>query len=199
MKTITKKRSLEPTWEIARLFPMQGQWSVDDYLALDEGRIIELSHGHLEVHEVPTPMHQEIMIYLLFALRRFTEKHGLGKALCAPMPVQLQEGKFSEPDVIFMLAKNDNRRGKKFWIGADLVMEVVSPDNRGRDLRIKRREYAMAGIPEYWIVDPEEKQIIVLTLDDESYIEHGIFGEGTTATSLLLDGFGVAVDEVFAG
>ena len=41
------------------------------------------------------------------------------------------------------------------WTGADLVIEVVSPDDPDLDLVVKRQEYAQAGIPEYWIVDPE--------------------------------------------
>ncbi len=76
-------------------------------------------------------------------------------------------------------------------------MEVVSPDDPQRDTVTKRREYAQAGIPEYWIVDPREEQITVLTLDGQRYAVHGQFGMGETATSVLLDGFQVSVTEVF--
>jgi len=79
-------------------------------------------------------------------------------------------------------------------------MEVVSPgqENRERDLRTKRREYARAKIGEYWIVDPEEKCIIVLTLVGKTYKVHGKFGPGETAVSKLLPGFAVRVEDVFA-
>jgi Uma2 family endonuclease len=84
--------------------------------------------------------------------------------------------------------------------GADLVMEVVSPGNknRERDLGIKRREYAKAKIPEYWIVDPETKTITVLTLSGRTYKVHGEFKHGMDATSKLLKGFKVAVADAFA-
>lgn len=49
---------------------------------------------------------------------------------------------------------NDLRRQDAYWTGADLAVEVVSEDDPGRDLITKRLEYAQAGIPEYWIVDP---------------------------------------------
>ena len=84
--------------------------------------------------------------------------------------------------------------------GADLVVEVVSEgeENRERDLVKKREEYAKAGISEYWIVDPQEKQITVLVLEGQTYREHGVFKPGTVATSFLLAGFSASVDAVFA-
>ncbi len=96
-----------------------------------------------------------------------------------------------------MLAEHSDRRHEKHWETPDLVMEVVSPENRSHDLETKRFEYARAGIPEYWIVDPQERKIIVLVLEKKSYRVHGTFGEGETARSVLLDGFEVAVDGVW--
>jgi Uma2 family endonuclease len=113
--------------------------------------------------------------------------------------VQLWAGKFREPDVVFMRAENAARIGEPFWEGADLVMEVVSQDDRRRDLDIKRGEYAQAGIPEYWIVDPQGARITVLRLDGATYDVHGEFPAGTRATSHLLPGFGVDVTAALAG
>ena len=74
-------------------------------------------------------------------------------------------------------------------------LEVVSPGNRPHDFETKRREYAEAGIPEYWMVDPEENGITVLVLDpgETLYREHGRFSSGSRATSVLLPGFSVDV------
>ena len=79
-------------------------------------------------------------------------------------------------------------------------MEVVSTgdNDRRRDLREKREEYALAGIPEYWIVDPELGRITVLTLDGTSYAVHGEFSRGEQATSKLLPGFAVDVSTALA-
>ena len=66
----------------------------------------------------------------------------------------------------------------------------------GRDLVQKRREYAEAGIPEYWIVDPSTAQMTVLHLEGTAYVEHGVFPRGAQATSVLLNDFSVAVDSV---
>jgi Uma2 family endonuclease len=188
----------EPTWEIARLFPEQGAWSEEEYLELSGNHLIEFSNGSVEVLAMPTQTHQLIALYLYRMLAAFVEPNGLGRTLAAPFRVRLWPGKYREPDVLFMLAKHASRMDEIFWEGADLVMEVVSDDDRRRDLDLKRREYALAKIPEYWIVDPQESLITVLRLDGDHYAVHGEFGPGTRATSLVLSGFVVDVGEVFA-
>jgi Uma2 family endonuclease len=82
----------------------------------------------------------------------------------------------------------------RFWLGADLVMEIVSPDNPERDLVEKVADYAEAGISEYWIVNPETQAITVLKLEGDTYATHGVFARGQQAASALLDGFAVSVD-----
>lgn len=197
----------ELTWEIARFFPPQGQWTKDEYLALEDhygAHIrVELTEGRLEVLPVPTEPHQFIILFLLNSLRAFTQERAPGVVLFSGIRVRLQlpdEVKFREPDVVYMSAKHAARRHKEFWDGADLVMEVVSGDakDQARDWQTKPREYAAAGIPEYWIVDPDKKVIRVLALRGKTYRRHGDFRPGQRATSVLLPGFAVAVSEVFA-
>lgn len=187
----------EPTWEIARLFPEQGAWSEEEYLELSGNRLIEFSNGSVEVLTMPTQSHQLIALYLYRMLAALAESQGLGRALAAPFRVRLWLGKYREPDVLFMLAKHASRMGEMFWEGADLVMEVVSDDDRRRDLDLKRREYALAGIPEYWIVDPQQSLITVLRLEGDRYVVQGEFGLGTQARSCVLPAFAVDVSAVF--
>jgi hypothetical protein len=68
--TLTQPTVLEPTWEVAQLFPPQGEWSDEDYLALtrDSKRLIELNQGYLEVLPMPTRRHQGMVTYLYNAL-----------------------------------------------------------------------------------------------------------------------------------
>jgi Uma2 family endonuclease len=188
----------EPAWEIAQLFPAQGDWTEDDYLDLDTNRLVEFSHGRVEVLVMPTELHQDLLLWLYEMLKRFVSADKLGKVMLAPRPVQLWPGKFREPDILFMLAENDMRRTQPYWIGADLVMEIISPDDRKRDETDKRREYAQANIPEYWLIDPERKTVVVLWLEGNSYQEHGLFSPGDQATSRLLPGFTVDVNALFA-
>jgi Uma2 family endonuclease len=76
-------------------------------------------------------------------------------------------------------------------------VEVVSEDDPARDLVTKRREYAEAGIPEYWIVDARTETITVLQLAAGAYREHGVFPRGTAATSPLLAGLEIPANGVF--
>src|SRR5271155_499196 len=91
-----------PTWEIAHLFPEQGQWSEEEYLGLDTNRLVEFSKGVLEFPPMPTTSHQLIVAYLYGLLASFVKAHDLGMALLAALPVKLWRGKFREPDVVFM-------------------------------------------------------------------------------------------------
>lgn len=190
----------EPVWELARLFPSQGSWSEEAYLALDTGRLIEYSEGFLEFPPMPTMAHQDILIFLFELLKAYVLKHQLGKVYVAPLPVRLRAGRYREPDVFFVSTQRVHKAEGKYPSGADLVMEIVSgsPSDRERDLVQKRHDYAQAGIPEYWIVDPDEGAITVLWLEGEAYVEHGRFAGGETATSRLLPGFAVAVAAVWA-
>ena len=196
--TTKTKDANELTWEIAQLFPAQGHWSEEEYLALDTNHLIEFSHGQLEVLPMPTQSHQLLVIALFELLRNYVRTRKLGTVLFSPMRVQLWPGKYREPDILFMRTEHDDRRSDSFWEGADLVMEVVSPDDPQRDTVTKRREYAQAGIPEYWIVDPADVSISVLTLRGIEYTLHGEFVAGETATSVLLDRFEVEVAAVFS-
>jgi len=190
----------EPAWEIARLFPAQGAWCEDEYLALETNRLVELSQGRIEVLTVPTTSHQMLTAYLYGLLLAFASARDLGTVLIAGTRVQLWPDTIREPDVVFLLKEHADRMSEEYLLGADLVMEVVSggAEDRRRDLKKKRREYAQAGIPEYWIVDPREERITVLRLDGKKYAVHGEYAKGTKAASHLLPGFEADVAATFA-
>ncbi len=176
---------------------LQGLWSDEQYIRLTDGtnRLIELTDGVLEVLPMPTDKHQRILRLLFLALLAFLQPRG-GDVLFAALRVQIRPGKYREPDLLAVLDATDPRIGDSFWRGADLVMEVVSPDKPERDLVVKRADYAEGGIPEYWIVNPLDETITVLRLTATGYAEHGRFPRGATATSALLPDFAVAVDSV---
>jgi Uma2 family endonuclease len=114
----------------------------------------------------------------------------------APLRVQIRPGVFREPDLVLLLNADDPRRQHAFWYGADLVVEIVSPDKPERDTEEKPADYSAAGIPEYWIVNPIADTIAVLKLTNGRYETHGIFKRGELATSVLLNGFSITVDVV---
>lgn len=188
----------EPTWGIAQLFPCQGAWSEADYLGLDTNHLVELSDGCVEFLPMPTHVHQMIVALLYGLLKSFVDACDPGGVvLFAPLPMQLWPGKFREPDLLYM--RSDHRsRIARYWNGADLVVEVVSENNSAHDRETKRTEYAQAAIPEYWVVDPIDRRISVYALDDKSYRLAGSYGAGDHASSVLLEGWKVAVDSILA-
>jgi Uma2 family endonuclease len=188
----------QPTWEAVPFLPPQGYWSEEEYLSLDGNRVVEFTDGYLEVLPMPTLSHQMIVLYLYRALLGFVEAGQLGKVVVAAYPVHVRPGAYREPDVVFFLAEHAARASEQFAEGADLVMEVVSPGGRERDLELKRDEYAAAGISEYWIVDPKLARITVLRLEGDHYAVHGEFKPGERASSALLSGFTVDVAAALA-
>ena len=68
-----------------------------------------------------------------------------------------------------------------------LVIEVVSPDDPARDYCFKRSEYAVRGIPEYWIVDPAQKQVLILTWVEGFYDEAAFKGDQPLASPTFPD------------
>ncbi len=203
VSTITYPQPLEiggPAWPVALLFPYQGAWTEDDYLSLQAGtsQIVELSDGKIEVPSMASPLHQRIVRFIFRILEAVVIATGAGEAFFAPLPVRLGPGKYRDPDIAFFKPGRiaDPRHQPH---GADLVIEVVSDDeqDRQRDYVTKRKEYAAAGIAEYWIVDPQKETIQVLVLDGAMYRLLGEFTSGTMATSQLLPTFTVDVSAVF--
>jgi Uma2 family endonuclease len=183
---------------LLELLPRQGQWTEEQYLWLTDhsNRLIEYTDGYLEALPMPTDAHQTILLFLYELFVAYLRPNR-GKVLVAPLRVRIRPRKYREPDLLLLRSADDPRRQNRFWLGADLALEIVSSDKPERDLKQKRGEYAEAGIPEYWIVDPESQTITVLRLEGDSYAEHGAFGRGATATSALLPGFAVDVGAVF--
>ncbi len=176
---------------------LQGLWSVEQYLKLTNqtNRLIEFSDGVIEVLPMPTKYHQAVSRVLFLALLAVMQRIG-GDLFYAPLRLEVRAGKFREPDLLLVLNRDDPRAQNEYWTGADLVIEIVSPDKPQRDTEEKPIEYAEAGIPEYWIVNPLTNTITVLVLDGAEYVEHGVFQRGERARSKLLSGFSISVDAV---
>jgi GxxExxY protein len=166
-------------------------------VALSTNRIVEWSDGELIEHPLGTVTHQLAVGALLSALTKYVARRKLGTVLMAAFAVKLWDGKFRAPDVLFISTTNHFYLQEECCEHPDLVIEVVSPFTHELDRVTKRREYAQADIPEYWIVDPQAKILTVLKLSGKSYEVHGEYEHGTVAESALLNGFQVNVSKVF--
>jgi Uma2 family endonuclease len=190
---LTSSHEPEYIWELATLYPEQGEWTEEEYLGLTDhaNRRIEFTDGRLEFLAMPTEVHEAIVQVLLFALFGFVEKRKLGKVYSNGIRLRIRPRKIRLPDIIFLHKDHFHARHNRVWDGADLVMEVVSeePKDRERDYQEKVADYAEAKVAEYWIIDPQRQRVLVHRLDGAVYVVHGEFTRGHQAASALLEGF----------
>ena len=133
---------------LRELLPRQRDWSDEDYLWLtDRGnRRVELTDGRIEALPTPTDVHQSVLLFLHALFRAWLRPRG-GVVMVSGMRMRVREGKFRAPDILLLRDRSDPRRQNRYWQGADLVVEVVSPDDPDRDLVEKRADYAEAKDP----------------------------------------------------
>ena len=190
-----------PVWRLAESYPPQGAWDDADYFALDvEGERIELVDGCLEFLTMPIRRHESLAVKLFKKLDRLLGEDNVypsGYKLQIRNRVPRRRNDYRQPDII---ASIDGRGfGPRFATAATLVVEILSHEkaDHERDLVEKRRDYAEAGVLEYWVVDPEAKTVLLLRLDGEAYAEVGTIGPGQTVVSEAVAGFEVDVTELF--
>ena len=184
----------QPAWQVAELFPPQGEWTTADYLALETNRLVELIDGSVEVLPLPTKLHQWIVNALENRLVALTSRSNV---VSAPYRFHVRPGRYREADVLYAAAVD--ALGEALCEKADLVIEVVSEglDQRHRDYVSKRDDYEAAGITEYWIVDPIDQTVTLfkrvegrLVATAES-VTTGVVRSGT------VDGFAIEVPQIF--
>jgi len=175
-------------------------WDEPAYLKLAEHRnaYVELDDGEVVIHMMPTPEHQTIVLNLASALREYSRTLPVpGRVLFAPTPIRLWPLKMREPDVMFFRAEHLDRIGIPYSGIPDFVAEVLSPSTIVLDTMTKMTEYALAGIPEYWIVNPERRTVAVYVSAGEEYRLAAEYGPGQQAQAQTLPGLAVAVDDLW--
>jgi Uma2 family endonuclease len=178
----------------------EGRVSYAEYrvLDVDDDYFYELINGELVKKSAPSPFHQILVVNLAVALNRFTKESNLGgQILVAPVDVFVDDYSAPQPDVLYI---SDARRSiitSDGVMGApDLVMEVLSPSSISRDRNDKRKLNERLKVQEYWILDPNNRSIEVYALTESGYDIAGFAVEQGTASSGVLQGFSVTVQEI---
>jgi Uma2 family endonuclease len=174
------------------------KFTYEDYLHLPEEKRYEIIDGDLIMVPAPSISHQDISLNLAIILRKFVREKSLGVILCAPCDVILSEVDIVQPDILFIskerlnIITEDNIRG-----APDLVIEIISKSSEYRDRVIKRKLYSKYGVKEYWIVDPEKKEIEVLELKESGLERVRSYGQREVMERGLIEGLKVDLKEVF--
>jgi Uma2 family endonuclease len=149
-----------------------GYITYEEFLDLvDEDTLAEWVDGAIIVTSPANLRHQEIGRFLLTTLGYFVSVHNLGRVIDAPFQVKLpRSGR--ESDVIYIANAHLDRLTPTYLDGpADLVVEIVSPESSRRDREEKFAEYQEAGIPEYWLLDPQTEQAAFYSLGTDGQYE----------------------------
>lgn len=150
-------------------YDRQGQYTIDDYYALPEDKRVELIDGVIYDMSAPTFNHQTIALEIGAQLLPCAKAHKNCRVVISPIDVQLDcdNRTMVQPDVVILCdpAKNINRC---IYGAPDLVMEVLSPSTRKKDMVLKLQKYEHAGCKEYWIIDPKNERITVYIFDDDN-------------------------------
>lgn len=133
----------------------------------DEDTWAEWVDGEVVMVTPASDRHQDLVRFLIQVLGTYVEAKALGVVRPAPFQMYLPElRRGREPDFMFIASGHLDRLKDRYLEGpADLVVEIVSPESRLRDRGEKYAEYELAGVPEYWLIDPELQRADFYVLD----------------------------------
>jgi Uma2 family endonuclease len=138
----------------------------------DDGHRYELIDGTLIVTPAPRHLHQRVVGNLHLALRSGCPPEL--EVLLAPFDVVLEPSTVLEPDVL--VARRSDVTERNLPAAPVLAIEVLSPSTRRIDLGTKRLTFEAAGVPSYWVFDPDGPSLTVFELDGAAYRETTIAG-----------------------
>ena len=168
----------------------------------NDGNRYEVIDGVLYLSTAPSFFHQWIIRTALLILNEQVDARVLGTTIMAPIGLFMPGCAPVQPDLLVVAAKDrEIIRGGLIEGVPALILEVHSPSSVGYDDRTKRQAYARAGLPEYWIVRPASRDVLVCTQPDPAlgdFAESRLVTSGAELASPTLP-VRFAVEQLFAG
>lgn len=151
--------------------PQEKYYTADDFYNMPDDIRAELIEGQIICMASPSTQHQRILSRLHIAIGNYINaKSGKCEVFPAPFGVQLHKNKDTivEPDISVIC--DPDKLTERGCLGApDWVIEITSPSNPSHDYITKLSLYSAAGVSEYWIVDPQSRQIHVYFMEPSSF------------------------------
>lgn len=157
----------------------QGEYTLDDYLALPDERRVELIDGVFYDMSAPTFIHQQLMLEISFQLRSEMDKCPNDCILSfAPTDVQLDRDQKTivQPDIL-IVCDREKVTVPRVYGAPDFIVEILSPSTMRKDFMIKGKKYQAAGVREYWLVDPDSRQIVQLDFSKDAPVRFYSFDQ----------------------
>lgn len=163
----------------------------------------ELIGGEHFVTPTPVTRHQLLVGRLSFEIELYLRAHpGIGQLFGVPLDVVLSAHDVVEPDLILIASDQIEILTPRNVQGAPaLVIEVLSPSTRNRDLGIKRELFDRGGVREYWIVDGRVNRVQIHRRDADGVLTMTgqiAADDGGALTSPILPGFALPLNRLFA-
>ncbi len=166
-----------------------GKLTYDDLESIPqerEGDRHEIIDGELVVTPSPAPVHQIISRSLFRRLDQHVIAGELGEVLYAPIDIRLTPDNVLILEIMFIARDRTHVVGTKAVDAPpDVVVEILSPGTRRRDLTVKRDLYARFGVREYWIADPAAGTVEVLERIGNSFTPVPLLDEGMIQSRVL--------------
>lgn len=173
------------------------RWTYEEYYRLDDDQRYEIIDGNLLMAPAPDTWHQDWIGELHLLLQHHVKRHTLGKVFLSPTDVVLDSENTVQPDLIFVSAANVGIIKQRAIFGTpDLLIELISPSSVRRDRYDKKELYARFGVKEYWIGDPANKSLEILTLKEGRYELYCAAQVNGKLTSLVLAGLEFDLTEI---
>jgi len=140
----------------------QGTYTYEDFLAIPEDVRVELIDGVIYDMAVPTLAHQAIQTAIFEQFLPCLHKHPGCSFFVSPVSVRLDKDDRTvvEPDIV-IICDRSKLEGRYIWGAPDLLIEVLSPSTRRKDMFLKLNKYMRAGVREYWMIDIPAQKILV--------------------------------------
>lgn len=147
------------------------RYTWEDYVRLPDDDRRELIDGELVEGEMPTNLHEHIVAMLIHYLLAWVLPRRAGVVFASGFRVRVSPRRGVMPDVQYFRAGNPASHAEQGVESGrpDIAVEVISPSSAGRDRVTKLDYYASIGVPEYWIVHPEDRTFERLVLSDGKY------------------------------
>ncbi len=166
----------------------RGYITFEEYLEQSsDTRICEWIDGEVITMPGASFEHQTLSDFLLKVVSFFVESKNLGLVISSPFAMKLEEQRRGrEPDILFVGKERQHLFKKTYLDGAaDLAIEIISPESVGRDRGEKFVEYEAAKIQEYWLIDPERKQVEFYRLNSDGFYQLAPTPEGVFQSEVL--------------
>lgn len=150
-------RSLDSAWDRAR-------WGA----LPQDGNRYEVIEGVLYRSTSPSAFHQWIVGQIYTVLRAQLDGPGVASTFLAPLGVFMPGCDPVQPDLIVVRREDLGIVRARIEGVPALLVEVLSPSNAGTDTDVKRHAYARAGVPEYWIVRPAQRDMLLYSQPDRA-------------------------------